>query len=669
MAAKKPHIYLNEKVRLDSISKGKGNDTFKTKLSSEDTGVSEKTFKEKVGEPHPFDYSIIEGIEQKFALVTAIEDKILDYAFGSELLFTCDDEKVVTFLEDWCRKTHLEVFVRPWVKSALGKGTGWLEVAGLSDDEFDESVKVSDANTIFVKRDEYGKIINIRQYLGKDKTRIEEDKVIDLNKDEMIQLNINQLGNCAYGTGIVYSAISTINYFLGSQSSMHKLMERKANSPIHVKIGNIETEDYPEEADINAVGKKLQFMNNMTEWATGPNVEMKVIDFGNIGDKFEPIIDNDLKMLAYSFQVPEAILGKDKGFVGSSEIQEEGFQRNIRSYQVQAAYILKTKLFDKLLEANKFGTEVEYSVDWNRQTEKEKNALRTSYMGLLSNSIGLSPGMKKKYEQKLADLEGFDYGEIEAENEKEMRRENREGKKEFNRQLQITQTKGALPTKETCDQCMHDEILEYHLQGLGPQEIEIELADKYEDGDLYEAILEEIHQFDEDIPLEDWVGEYVQYKNDILVAVERDAFELLKANSAKERALGKLTKKQVEKVRTIMKDGFENKEGIRKLSKKLDKIGLKDRYKLGDKGEKVLSIKKEHRPMSIARSETVRLRAEGQLESYKNAGKELVQFELVSARPCAQCEALDGSVQQLNEASGIIPVHANCRCRWSLVNE
>jgi len=72
----------------------------------------------------------------------------------------------------------------------------------------------------------------------------------------------------------------------------------------------------------------------------------------------------------------------------------------------------------------------------------------------------------------------------------------------------------------------------------------------------------------------------------------------------------------------------------------------------------------------LARTEIIRVHAESTLNRYQDAGVDQVTVfaEFVTAgddRVCQTCQDLEtGEAIALNEARGVIPVHANCRCAW-----
>jgi hypothetical protein len=333
-----------------------------------------KFIKANLGEPHPFDYKMMEELCKKFGLVNAVIDKISDFTLGGYMYVEGDDE-AVELIENWMYETNFRVFLKPWFKEALLKGPGFLEMTDFLNDEKITSIKVTNSNNIYSIRDDYGTTESYVQYFG-DYARYNEKDIIPLSKDEIVQLNINKIGSSAYGFGIVYSALEVINNFGSAQQSIHKLMKRKANSPIHVKVGNEEKEDYPSQSDIDNIGEKLTYMNDTTEWVTGPNWNMSVLDFGNIGDKFTTILDNDYKLFSYCFQVPETIMGAGNVAEGLAEVQMEGFLRRCNSYKEDINVVLRTKIFDKLLEYKGL-TGKKYKICYDTDTKKEKNQVLT----------------------------------------------------------------------------------------------------------------------------------------------------------------------------------------------------------------------------------------------------------------------------------------------------
>jgi SPP1 gp7 family putative phage head morphogenesis protein len=92
-------------------------------------------------------------------------------------------------------------------------------------------------------------------------------------------------------------------------------------------------------------------------------------------------------------------------------------------------------------------------------------------------------------------------------------------------------------------------------------------------------------------------------------------------------------------------------------------------YEIAREMTKTISGLSNSRAMSIARTETIAAHAEAQLNAFKELGiKEVgLKVEWSTAGDelvCPQCEPLEGIVLTIDEARGLIPLHANCRCMW-----
>jgi len=73
----------------------------------------------------------------------------------------------------------------------------------------------------------------------------------------------------------------------------------------------------------------------------------------------------------------------------------------------------------------------------------------------------------------------------------------------------------------------------------------------------------------------------------------------------------------------------------------------------------------------FARSSIMRAFVEAQLQEFKNWGikKVGVMAEILTAgddKVCDRCASLEGKVYSIEEASGILPLHNDCRCIWVL---
>lgn len=79
------------------------------------------------------------------------------------------------------------------------------------------------------------------------------------------------------------------------------------------------------------------------------------------------------------------------------------------------------------------------------------------------------------------------------------------------------------------------------------------------------------------------------------------------------------------------------------------------------------------RALTIARTEIIRAHAEGQLQALDDLGVEEVGVAVEWSttgddRVCELCQPLEGVVLKLEEATGMLPRHPNCRCAWIPAN-
>ena len=99
--------------------------------------------------------------------------------------------------------------------------------------------------------------------------------------------------------------------------------------------------------------------------------------------------------------------------------------------------------------------------------------------------------------------------------------------------------------------------------------------------------------------------------------------------------------------------------------------GLKSTEAVSEIGIAINSMDKT-RAKLIARTETTRAHAEGQLDAFDALGLKNVGVRAewsAAADACPKCAPFDGQIFTLAEAHGLIPLHPNCRCLWLPVEE
>ncbi len=106
----------------------------------------------------------------------------------------------------------------------------------------------------------------------------------------------------------------------------------------------------------------------------------------------------------------------------------------------------------------------------------------------------------------------------------------------------------------------------------------------------------------------------------------------------------------LEELRATLAEGFEAGESIPQLTKRI---------------EAYYGEANKVRSRVVARTETIAASAEGTVKGYQDVGVEKTEFyTALDERTCEECMALHGEEYMVAKASGIIPVHPQCRCVW-----
>src|SRR3990167_10885838 len=582
-------------------------------------------FPAELGEEHPYDFSSTEGLYKKFGFVTGVIDKYVDFIVGPGFYVTSEDKRAQKIIEEFLQDINFDTLLRAWVKEGLIKGNGFLEIGG-KNGEIPQGMKVLDANYMFLRRDKFGNILNYAQYKGAF-DKFEKEKTVEFENHQIAHIALNKVGNDAYGIGIVYPALNTVNNLLQNEKDMHLILSRKANTPIVAKIGDI---DNPVTADaITSFGKELEWLNNKHEWAVPYYVDLKAIDFGKVGEKFEGVNKYDLDMLFFTFQVPEVLMGRGSIPEGLAQVQLEAFERRIKSFQSEMEQVIETKIFKRILNAH--GLDLHVELEWGMPSQEEINKKIVNITNLLANPM-LSNSLRVLLEKQLAELMGFDE-ELLIEPEEE-----REEEEETEKQPIVPGQNEKLHTHEN---------------------------------------FEDLNRFN---TLHEWLGfSYKDYMRAILGFIDADTFEQLRAHTMEELEAGRLSDAQIRKLKKVMHDGFEKHKTISDISENIRKrVKPKELYDLDSEGKIVLdtkgnprlAISQEFRPIMIARTEATRAANRGTFEHYKRS--DVQQYKWIAAmdskRTCPLCEDLNGKVFEMEEME-LPPRHTFCRCTIGAVTD
>lgn len=408
-----PFTKVKEVATIELDYKPSISDTSLVNLEEQFKGEVESKkikFPSELGEEHPFDFKQLEELYKKFGFFTAVVDKYVDFVVGPGFYIECEEERAKTIIDNFMRDVNFDTLLRAWTKEALVKGNGFLEIGG-SKKEGVKGLKVLNANYMYVVRDKFGVVEGYNQYTGEfDKFR--KDKVIPFTTDQIAHVPFNVIGDCAYGQGIGYSSLKDVDNLLQQQKDVHHIMTRKANSPLWAQLGKVEgdTKIIPKAEDVTAFGQKMETMSNKTDWATDPLVNFKVIDFGNIGEKFSSTLDHDLAMLFYIYQIPPELMGMANIPEGMAAVRMDAFQRRIQSIQAELEKIIENQIFKRVLNAN--GLDVDIEFEWGVPSTIAVEG-RMGMISELVRSASTSQILKDMLEAELVNLLKLDLDEYE----------------------------------------------------------------------------------------------------------------------------------------------------------------------------------------------------------------------------------------------------------------
>ena len=589
-------------------------------------------FPADLGEAHPFDFTLTEQLVKKFGLSSAIVDKHIDFIMSGGMQVSCEDERATQIIQDFMRDQDFDSLMRAWFREAFIKGNGFLELGSGDNDSIDE-LKLLNANYMYVERDEQGKVISYKQYVkaieGYSANNNSKKDTTDFKPKEIAHLAINVYGDSAYGLGLVYLLIPVINEVIGGRQELHKVMKRKAENPLIFVMGDRATDDLPDATKINELGQKLESLEGRNNWVITDYIKPMTLDFGNVSEKFQLMIDNDLDVLYSSAQVPAVLMGGKASIPeGLAKVQMRAFELRIQSLREEIEKIIEDQIFKRVLNANGLDENVE--IEWGIPSRDEKNATAQILIEATKNPF-ISNGLRDQMEIKLGGL--FDIPEDEVQTDED-EREKEEGK---DKQPVVPEERKSLESYKGC--C--------------------------------EKVVTE------DISVQEWVGfNYKKYNEDVLEEVKFDRFDDLRAVTKTDIKAGLLGSSDIEKLRTTIYEGFDENITIREMKDRLEKrVDFKDRLRMKDgsivtrDGTPVLALPAALRSIMITRTETVRLANLGAKKNYKKNGIDKVRWiAAMSDRTCPACSDLNGLIMPLRN-SITPPLHPMCRCTLSPVVE
>jgi SPP1 gp7 family putative phage head morphogenesis protein len=614
------------------ISSGKNDGYFKEQFKGE---VSDKLVRwpKELGVEHPFSFEDCEKVYKKFGLVSGIINKNVDHTVG-EFTIESDNDNVVKVINEFIKKNNFSVILRDWIRESLMKGNGFMEINVQTKD-----CKIIGANDMYVVRNRKGEVTGYNQYIG-DLVKFNQKKIIPFTPNQIAHLPFNKIAGEAYGYGYIYPNERVIENLILNIQDVHKLISRKAGAPLWAKCG------IPGEAtnpgDVDAMKANMQYLNNSVNWATDANVDLKVVDFGPLGEKLTGLIEHDIRELCAGMDMPEVLLNSGQLNEGIAKTQIAGWKMKIMNFQDMIEGIILEKIFKPLLEANQLkGEEVDFI--WNLPSDEDIN-LRLTQLNTILGNMSATENMKRLIQLEIARL------------------------------LNIQEANLYLPSpEEGLDEQNYSDKKDIAKMGVGlvpdnskpiPDEMKKKVPFKPQSAHLHE-----IENIDYNtITMREWLNlqevagfTYSDYLVAILKQTKIDKFQDLKAVTEADISNGLFPEADIEKLRTILKEGFRRNLTLRQIETNIkESINIKDRITEDGK-----SIPAQTRTESITRTETLRLSSIAIKNLYDDNNINKFQF-LSSPGACDICQALDnGEIKLLSEANtgtNYPPIHPNCRC-------
>ncbi len=580
-------------------------------------------FPKELGAEHPFNFEDVEQTYKRVGTISGGINKITDAIVGDFSIKSRED-KIKKELDDFIKQTDFATVLREWIREGFLKGNGFMEL-----DLDDSQIRVLNANSMYVKRNTKGKVIGYNQWAGDlKKYSRKSSKLIPFKPNKIAHLRINKISGDAYGIGIVWPNERVIENMVLNAEALHKLIDRKAGAPIHAKVGAAGESVNP--TDVDDFKEKLQFLTNSTEWVTDGNVDMKVIDFGEIGKNLTDTLNFDMQDLAFGMEIPIVLWGAGNIPEGLAKVQLESWQRKIASIREEIESMIEEKIFQPFLDSKKLKGSVEFV--WNLPGEEEINK-RIEKLTKLIENFNVSEPLRRMCELEVARLLGLeDAPKYLTKPEKETEEEKHP-------------PAGAVPPKP--GQPVPPKPKQPPTKAAR-EKAELELK-KANSGEMTVREYVNITTVSKD---------YSAYLVNILRRLRIDKFKYLAAITELDIKQGLLSKGEIETLRGILNEGFRKNKTIAKVTTE-----IKDSIKLKDvtKKDKVIT-KSELRPNMIARTETVRFANLGLIDTYKKQDIKKVRWlAVISKRTCPICEALDGTVFNIDTVSPP-PRHVDCRC-------
>ena len=374
--------------------------SFKVHGVREAKGVIETTisFRPELGEEHPFDFKKMEDYYLNISLITGAINKTVDLVVGSNYFIKTENQNLKTFLEEFMLTHNFEILMRNIVKDCLVYGNAFIEISrnGLGVSQ----LIPRNPKYMYVMRDEEGNIKGYVQRVKEMKGKLGSKKdLIPFNENDIAHFKLSVIGDSAYGTSIIKPLENVIHKKLNLENDMTVLMNRKANSPIILSVGN--EENKPQDSDLTSLATDLEVMTPMTEWVLPFTITASTVQFGDIGVKFNIPLAHIENQMIYGLEVPAVLLGLGSIPEGLATAQLDVFEKRIESIRLNIEKVLEDKILK--VHAELSGFKDSFDFEWEPRNDDDKWTEVQNIQNLLT--VGrLSPELATALQKKISDI-------------------------------------------------------------------------------------------------------------------------------------------------------------------------------------------------------------------------------------------------------------------------
>ena len=323
-----------------AVSEGDKYKTFNESFKGVVTDIETK-FPKGLGASHPFNFDDIEKLYIKYAIVSEAVNKLTNSVI-TEFQIKLKNPNAQAIIDSFIHDTDFYTVLSAWVREGFLKGNGFIEL-----DLTDIKIRVMNANNMYVKRNSVGKVLGYAQWSKSFKSFNKNSTDLTTFKPNQIaHITINKIPNDPYGIGIIFPNERIIENLVKNEQDLQTIISRKSGQPYHFKVGQPGT-NVPSSV-VDAIKSKLQYLTKTTEWVTDGDIDIKTIDFGNIGKNITESQLYFFKQFIAGTGIPEVLFGSGQLNEGIAKVQLESYKQRVKSYQNQIAHIIEEKIIKPL---------------------------------------------------------------------------------------------------------------------------------------------------------------------------------------------------------------------------------------------------------------------------------------------------------------------------------